>query len=323
MLLLNSCLAYTQSTQTFENATFPPANWTNGGSIRTSNNSCGGTWSCAFNGAGDFIVTPLLIAPGSISFDYRRSSNTAAWSMDIDHGPTSTGPWTNVGSLSSATTTCQNASFAIPNNVYVRLIDTRASGAPERYIDNVSVADGSLPIELSGFIASPQSNSIQLNFTTETERDNDHFSIERSGNGIQYTEIGQVKGAGTSYEPRNYTFTDERPLQGRNYYRLRQVDFDGQFSFSPVVLTQFGKANPMTLAPLPATETLNIQLDKALKADGDWQIFDMNGRLMLAGAMLAETNEQAIPIYTLPAGGYVLRLVVGQEVMVESFRKND
>lgn len=182
--------------------------------------------------------------------------------------------------------------------------------------------DSSLPIELSSFKAEVRKEESVLSFSTATEINNDYFSIERSANGRDYKEIGQVKGAGTSYEPQEYTYTDARPLQGKNYYRLRQVDFDGQFDYSPVVTATFGKASQMTLAPLPASESLNIQLEKAAKEDGIWQVYDMNGRQVLSGAFEGETKEQQIRISDLPEGAYVLRLMVGQEVMVEQFRKH-
>jgi len=178
-----------------------------------------------------------------------------------------------------------------------------------------------LPIALVSFKVINYVSVAQISFSTATEIDNDYFSIQRSPNGRDYSEIGQVKGAGTSYEPQDYTFTDERPLQGKNYYRLKQVDFDGKYTYSPVVTATFGKASLMTLAPMPATETLLIQLEKPAKDDGIWQVYDMNGRLLLSGEMFAETTEQPIHIAALPEGAYVLRLAVGQ-VMVEQFRKN-
>ena len=179
-----------------------------------------------------------------------------------------------------------------------------------------------LPIELLSFSGKVEKSTTQIFFSTATEVDNDYFSIERSPNSRDFSEIGQVKGAGTSYEPQDYIFTDERPLQGKNYYRLRQVDFDGRFSFSPVITATFGEAHQMTLAPLPATETLNIQFQTPSNEGGSWQVFDMSGRRLLSGEILAETVEQPVNIAKLPVGAYVLRLTVGQEVMVEQFRKN-
>ena len=132
-----------------------------------------------------------------------------------------------------------------------------------------------------------------------------------------------VRADGTSFTTKECAFTDANPLQGKNYYRLKQVDFDGKYAYSPVVTATFGKARQMTLAPMPATETLNIQLENPTKDDGIWQVYDLSGRRLLSGEMLAETTEQPIRIAELPEGAYVLRLTVGQDVMVEQFRKHN
>ena len=79
----------------------------------------------------------------------------------------------------------------------------------------------------------------------------------------------------------------------------------------------------MTLAPIPATETLRVLLEKSVEEDGVWQVFDLNGRLVLSGQMPAEILEQSIPISILSEGTYVLRLLAGQEVMVEPFIKEN
>ncbi|MFN0035637.1 MAG: T9SS type A sorting domain-containing protein [Saprospiraceae bacterium] len=185
---------------------------------------------------------------------------------------------------------------------------------------NGSVA---LPIELISFREKVENNFVHLFWATATERNNSHFSIERSTNGRNFSEIGQVKGAGDSFEPREYSYTDERPLQGKNYYRLRQVDFDGKYSYSRVVTATFGKASHITLAPMPASENVRILLAEPAQADGLWQVFDMSGRLMMAGEMLAEATEQNLNISALPEGAYVLRLAMGQEVSVAQFRKSE
>ncbi|MBC7774892.1 MAG: T9SS type A sorting domain-containing protein [Phycisphaerae bacterium] len=215
--------------------------------------------------------------------------------------------------------------LSVPNGqeVMLRWEDINNTGNDDGVsIDDFSISAISLPIELVILNVSKNSQQADLSFSTATEIENSHFSIQRSANGRDFTEIGQVKGAGTSYEPQDYTFTDARPLQGKNFYRLKQVDFDGKYTFSPVVTATFGKAHLMTLAPLPATETLNILLEKPTKEDGIWQVYDMSGRLLVSGEMLAETTEQSILIAELPEGAYVLRLTMGQEVMVEQFRKN-
>lgn len=179
----------------------------------------------------------------------------------------------------------------------------------------------SLPIELMSFKGKANTSSIELSFATSTESNNHYFSIQRSPNGIEFVEIGQVTGAGTSFEPHEYRFTDEHPLPGKNYYRLKQVDFDGNFSYSPVVTATFGATRQMALAPVPAYDNLQILLEKEAKENGLWQVFDLNGRVLLAGEMPAETTQQAVPTASLPEGVYTLRLRLGQEVIVEHFWK--
>jgi hypothetical protein len=179
----------------------------------------------------------------------------------------------------------------------------------------------SLPIELISFRGWTDKETTLLRFSTATETNNDYFSIERSANGLGYVEIGRVKGAGTSFEPQEYRFIDQQPLSGKNYYRLRQVDFDGKFSLSPVVLTKFGEGQSIVLAPVPATETVRVQLDKSAKNDGLWQVFDLQGRVLLSGVFPAETTENNLIVRDLPEGTYFLRLNLGQEMWTERFQK--
>jgi hypothetical protein len=259
----------------------------------------------------DFVYTGQASGTGPTSFAFRSSVDN--FTSDIG-APIATG----------ATITLTDADYQnITSGITYRLYAWGASSTAGTFSINDFTFNGAvtLPIELLYFNSKNNNSTTELIWSTATEIDNDYFSIQRSPNGRDYTEIGQVKGAGTSYEPHDYTFTDEHPLQGKNYYRLKQVDFDGKYSYSPVVTATFGKASLMTLAPVPATESLRIQLEKPTKDDGIWQVYDMNGRLLLFGEMLAETTEQPIHIAELPEGAYLLRLTVGQEVMVEQFWK--
>jgi hypothetical protein len=77
-----------------------------------------------------------------------------------------------------------------------------------------------------------------LQWVTASEKNNDFFEIERSVNGQDWKSLGTVKGAGDSYQELGYNFTDKNPLYGLSYYRLRQVDFDGQFDYSNVVVLE-------------------------------------------------------------------------------------
>ncbi len=92
-----------------------------------------------------------------------------------------------------------------------------------------------LPIELIDFSAKGENNSIKLNWTTVTESNNDYFTLEKSSDAINFNPFATIKGAGNSNKTLIYTYTDENPLNGINYYRLKQTDFDGKFEYSPVI----------------------------------------------------------------------------------------
>lgn len=182
---------------------------------------------------------------------------------------------------------------------------------------------GALPVELSRFEAALRARQTQLSWSTASETNNAHFIVERGADGRAFSEIGRVAGAGTVREPRAYTFIDERPLPGANYYRLRQVDFDGQFSFSPVrwVMTSLA-AGAFLLYPSPASDFLQIQLGEAAETDGAWEIFDAAGRQVMRGVLPAE--NEALPVFVgdLQPGLYFLRFFIGgQSRRLQSFTK--
>ena len=174
---------------------------------------------------------------------------------------------------------------------------------------------------LNQFSAKAQNTDILLSFSTASEINNGYFSIERSANGLNFKEIPEVKGGGTSYEPRQYQFVDRAPQIGHNFYRLRQVDFDGQFSYSPVVSARMGQENTLKVAPMPASDQVQILLSEPTKKEGVGQVFDYNGRLVHAFVFPAEADRHLWYVGDLPEGSYVLRLVLGDEVMVTPLRK--
>lgn len=182
-------------------------------------------------------------------------------------------------------------------------------------------AAAALPIELLSFNAQKQTNSTLLSFSTASERNNERFEIERSADGRRFEVIGTVKGAGDSQETLHYQFSDLQPLRGLNYYRLKQVDTDGAFSYSPVVSVQFGTTNGLSVFPTPATETMNVRLETSLSSDAPWQVIDMGGRVLLNGLFEAEQQDFQIPVSTLNAGAYVLRITAGNGVLTQQFRK--
>ncbi|GMU90292.1 MAG: hypothetical protein AMXMBFR49_24970 [Chlorobiota bacterium] len=93
-----------------------------------------------------------------------------------------------------------------------------------------------VPVELASFSASVTAAGVELKWTTATETNNFGFSIERRSENSDFTEIGFVKGNGTSTVTNSYSFVDTRPLEGAVYYRLKQIDLDGSVSYSNEIM---------------------------------------------------------------------------------------
>jgi len=88
-----------------------------------------------------------------------------------------------------------------------------------------------LPIELLAFTAECRSGKVVCEWTTATETNNDYFTVERSADGLHFESVGAITAAGNSSSNISYSFTDEQPLPGNSYYRLRQTDFDGHYEY--------------------------------------------------------------------------------------------
>jgi hypothetical protein len=108
-----------------------------------------------------------------------------------------------------------------------------------------------LPVELLNFTATKLESKVELFWQTALEWNSAGFAIERSDNDISWESIGYVKGIGNSNVSLDYTFLDYEPLMGNNYYRLRQIDLDGQIEFSSVCHVLFTEKKPSKLIVYP------------------------------------------------------------------------
>jgi hypothetical protein len=118
-----------------------------------------------------------------------------------------------------------------------------------------------LPVVLISFDASSQINrTVLVEWTTASETNNDFFSIERSGDGIQWQKVIDVKAADESAGVElNYSAIDYNPIGGISYYRLKQTDKDGSFSYSPIRSVEIEADNKFSFYPNPADDFIHIQ----------------------------------------------------------------
>jgi trimeric autotransporter adhesin len=157
-----------------------------------------------------------------------------------------------------------------------------------------------LPVELTYFKGQAIKNGNQLLWQTASEINNKGFYIQRSKDGAKWQDLAFEAGKGTTLTAHNYEWVDDTPLLGHNYYRLKQVDNDGSFEFSPVILIIGAKNNNKTLVyPNPTSGDLFYESDD-LKSVKRIQLYDVTGKL------LQETTSinGKFSISHLPAGLY-------------------
>jgi len=167
-----------------------------------------------------------------------------------------------------------------------------------------------LPVELTTFTATATGADAKLRWTTASEKNNDHFTVERSLDGTRFTAIGTAQGHGSSTQAHTYGFTDTNignKATGPVYYRLQQVDTDGTTSTSPVRVLRFATAlrqAQLLLYPNPATEHATLDLTAL---DGTYQVtvVDMSGRTISSGTG-AGGNKYPLDLQRLPQGTYVV-----------------
>jgi hypothetical protein len=174
-----------------------------------------------------------------------------------------------------------------------------------------------LPIELTVFTGKQVGQEIQLYWQTATERDNDYMEVQRSRDGKRFDEtLGRVSGAGNSATTQHYTFTDMRPWPGVNYYRLRQVDFDGQEAFHAIIAVRFEDKNAqptdISVFPTVVRESFYIDFPQETTAAGVVSIVNFMGQVLRRESFGAGVRRLQLSAFDLPAGHYVIITETGR-----------
>ena len=120
-----------------------------------------------------------------------------------------------------------------------------------------------LPIDLVSFTGKCENNTSVIEFVVASQINNDYYTIERSVDGYEWTEIGIIAGEGNTSTQMTYRWIDDSPMNGVNYYRLSQTDFDGTSeTFAPIAITcETEPLDGYSIYPNPANSLLNIDLE--------------------------------------------------------------
>ncbi len=158
-----------------------------------------------------------------------------------------------------------------------------------------------------------------LEWATVSEINFNYFSVERSADGINFRELEQVKGHGNTNERKDYNFENRNPLLGKNYYRLKSVDFDGSSQYFNVVSMDFVGEKTFVVIPNPASgNTVNFSTNFVPGENAAITVFDNSGTVV--GVYRPTDSFQSVTFDNkLRSGLYFARLVTKDYVKVERF----
>ncbi len=176
-----------------------------------------------------------------------------------------------------------------------------------------------LPIELVDFTATPKNNNhVELNWTTVSETNNNYFTIERSQDAFNFSELTFVNSQainGNSNSTLNYTSTDTEPFEGISYYRLKQTDLNGDFSYSDIISVSLNKSGDLDFQVYPNPtngNSFNILVENEKEQDISINIYDLQGKQVLSKTIKTEqsgkNNIEINPNVPLNSGIYIIHI---------------
>ena len=167
-----------------------------------------------------------------------------------------------------------------------------------------------LPVKLISFNAFCMDGSVKINWATATETNNDYFILEKSIDAKNFIQLAHIKGAGNSNKMLNYSFNDNEPLPGNQYYRLTQVDYNGQKEIFNISNANCNSSISDSYKAYYYNGKIYITINSSTIEKMYIQLLDMTGRLVFSD--LKQLNENTftynIPVEQLSKGIYILKL---------------
>ncbi len=189
------------------------------------------------------------------------------------------------------------------------------------FIDEVIVqASVPLPVELISFSGINENNVNHLDWTTASEINNDYFLVEKSQDGFSFDKIGSVNGNGNSTQISNYKFDDLHPNDQTNYYRLKQVDYNGDYKYSQIIALR-NKGINFHCDPYLEMESGNYFVRCGQSKQFHAQILNTEGR-RIKDFQIAGESENKIDLQELCSGMYILRIDDGERIQSFKLLKN-
>jgi len=188
-------------------------------------------------------------------------------------------------------------------------------------LENCSSCSEALPVKLLNFNAKAKNNKVVLDWTTSSEINNDFFLIERSSNAINFEQIGNIDGAGNSSKPINYKFYDTKPYKKQSYYRLKQIDFNGTYSYSSIKSVYLESISIINIYPNPANNKANIIIGSPNDIKVKIQVYNTLGQTVINFSKEFKAGVTTLNLNTslLSEGTYLFRVKTPDDEKIEKY----
>lgn len=325
LILLLTTVTLVSNSQTMESfeGTFPPNGWSASGFAKSGKNQ---GYLSVYAAVGTDLNSELIInsvTPSSsdITFYYRHQNNGGPnysditvyiWNSSINGGTES-----NLGTVRATENTYYLATFSVPS-VYqsqpdcrVRIVITAVAGNRNLYIDYFDMGVP-LPVEMESFTYNVNINDVTLNWKTVWEQNNQGFDVERKST-VNWEKIGFVE----SNQNRNYSFTDKNLQPGKYQYRLKQIDYNGNYEYhylqGDVVIGTPDKFKLSQNYPNPFNPLTKIDYQMPFSGKVSLVIYDISGREIknLINSQNIEAGYYTVPFdgSNLSSGVYFYRII--------------
>ena len=268
------------------------------------------------------VVTPGLPVSYSelvLSVDYICQDLLADFTISASGG---SGSYAISGNLYSGPFTAGQAPILVldKDDATYNVTATDGNGCTDTY--SVLTTCKTVPIEWLTFTGEVISTGNLLKWSV-IEQNNDYFVVERSVDGATWTALATVDGIGTSSNPTQYQYEDKTAPEGLAYYRIKQVDFNSDLSYSNTINLTRGetKFGITSLSPVPATNTLTIAFNTVTNNTVKVSVYDAIGKLITAEQVVAGATTHTLNVNNYASGMYFMTLTDGTTTVTTKFVK--
>ncbi len=292
--------------------------WSTGATTSSITGLAAGTYTVTITADGCTVIHSITVSPENngvfaeiIGSNTGNGFETQTYVTPVVDGATYA--WSVDGGVGSSTTNAIDVYWTSTGTKRLCVTVTSADGCTAS--DCIEIIIATLPVEFTSFNGTAQGRNVRLDWATASETNNSYFSIEHSTDGIDFRSVGSVRGNGTTVNPQYYEFLHDQAIIGNNFYRLKQVDFDGTYQYSKVITVSFNKQVGHKLKvypnPISANNAFNIKLESSADS-GDAQviIYDMYGQQLYTEAInvIEGLNEMRLDANQFPSGVLIVNV---------------